>query len=125
MATAVAAAGFGGLLVAGVLQALLVLRVACFERIISVALAAGGAVGLWLVLGNYLALTQRVLPASLASAGTVAGAAYILVSMPFHVGDEHHPLTHVGGLVACVGYAWWAIRIARLALQGAFAVAGS
>ena len=116
LAAGVAAAGIGGMLIAGSLQFLIVLRVASFERTIPSVLAAGGAIGVWLVLANYLALAQGLLSAPLASAGTVAGAGYILVSIAFYVGDEHHPLTHMGGLAACVGYGIWAFGVARLAL---------
>jgi hypothetical protein len=116
-ATLVLAAGVGAMLVAGVLQLLLAVGIAPFDRTVPVVLIAGGVVGLWLVLINYLGMGTGAVPMSLAAAGTIAGAGYVLVAIAFHVGDEHHPLTHLGGLAGCVGYVVWALGVGQLALS--------
>ena len=123
-AALVAAVGCLAMLVAGTLQLLLALGAVRMEQTISWVLLAGGVVGLWLVLTNYLALSAGSVPAALASAGTIAGAGYVLVAIAFYVGDEHHPLTHLGGLAACFGYSVWAMGIGRLALAGALSGSG-
>ena len=48
----------------------------------------------------------------------------MLVAIAFHVGDEHHPLTHLGGLAGCVGYLVWGLGVGRLALSGALGGVG-
>ena len=123
-AALVVAAGAGAMLVAGALQMLVAFGAVRLERTISAVLVAGGVVGLWLVLANYLALASGAVPAPLASAGTIAGAGYMLVAIAFHVGDEHHPLTHLGGLAGCVGYLVWGLGVGRLALSGALGGVG-
>lgn len=117
-----AVVGMIGVLVAGVLQVLLVFRVVHFERTIGTVLAAGGAIGAWLVLMNSLALAGRAFPDGLAWSGIVAGGGYILLVIGFWLDGQRHPLFWGGSLAAVAGYAVWAMWLGRLALSGGLGV---
>jgi len=110
--------GVLGMLVAGVLQALLVVRRVEYEQTIGAALSAGGAIGIWLVGTGVLALVYSVLPVGLAWAGVAAGAGYLLLVAGFWLGGQGHPLFWSGSLIALAGYGVWAIWLGRVALAG-------
>jgi hypothetical protein len=111
--------GMAGMLVAGVLQVLLVLRRVEFEQTIGAALSAGGAIGAWLALTGALALVYGLLPVGLAWAGVAAGAGYLLLVAGFWLGGQGHPLFWGGSLVALSGYAVWAVWLGRVVQIGA------
>lgn len=116
-----AAVGIVGMLVAGVLQVLLVFRAVQFEATIRTVLAAGGAIGLWLVAIGALSLAGGTFPGGLGWSGIVAGGGYILLAVGFWLGGQQHPLFWGGSLAAVVGYAVWAIWLGHIALSGALA----
>lgn len=110
--------GVPGMLVAGILQILLVVRRVAYEQTIGAVLSAGGAIGVWLALTGALALALGLLPAGLAWAGITAGAGYLLLVAGFWLGGQQHPLFWSGSLIALVGYAGWAIWLGRFLLTG-------
>jgi hypothetical protein len=111
-----------GMLVAAVLQALLVLNVVKYEQTIAAVLAAGGTIGLWLLLANILALSADTLPSGLAISGIVVGAGYILVALGFRIGGQEHPLSYAGALLVIVGYSIWSIWLGWLFTSGRLAL---
>ena len=113
--------GVLGMLVAALLQALLVVRVVQYEQTIGAVLAAGGGIGLWLVLANILALVGSALPVGLAICGIVAGVGYVLLAVGFRIGGQEHPLSYAGAGAMLVGYTVWAIWLGYLFASGALA----
>ena len=114
--------GISGMLVAAVLQALLALSVARYEQTVTAVLAAGGAIGLWLVLANVLVLTAQVLSGGLAICGIVVGVAYVMVALGFRIGGHEHPLGYIGALLGVVGYSIWSIWLGWLFMSGGLAL---
>ena len=113
--------GVLGMLVAALLQALLVVRVVRYEQTIGAVLAAGGGIGLWLVLANILALVGSALPVGLAICGIIAGMGYVLLAVGFRIGGQEHPLSYAGAGAMLVGYTVWAIWLGYLFASGALA----
>jgi hypothetical protein len=118
LALLAAVVGAIGMLVAAVLQALLVLNVVKYEQTIAAVLAAGGAIGFWLLLANILALSAGALPGGLAISGIVVGAGYIFVALGFRIGGQEHPLSYAGALLVIVGYSIWSIWLGWLFTSG-------
>ena len=106
----------------GVLQALLVFGAVTFEQTIREVLTAGGAIGLWLILGNVLALGAKILAVGLGTLGIVAGVSYILPAVGYRKGGQSHPLFYAGSFLALVGYSIWATWLGRLLLTGRLVV---
>jgi hypothetical protein len=123
LALLAAAIGVAGMLIAAVLQALLVFRVVEYEQTAAVTLSAGGAVGLWLILANLLALAAGALPGGLVLTGVVAGAGYVLLVIGFRLGGQGHPLFYAGSGLAVIGYTVWGTWLGFLFLSGGLAVA--
>ena len=107
-----------GMLVAAVLQALLVFNVVRYEQTIAAVLTAGGAIGLWLLLADILALNVAALPSGLAISGIVVGVGYILVALGFRIGGQEHPLSYTGAMLVTVGYSIWSIWLGWLFTSG-------
>jgi hypothetical protein len=118
-----AAIGVAGMLIAAVLQALLVFRAVEYEQTSAATLSAGGAVGIWLILANLLALAARALPGGLALTGVVAGTGYVLLVIGFRLGGQGHPLFYAGSGLAVIGYTVWGAWLGFLFLSGGLAVA--
>jgi hypothetical protein len=114
--------GATGMLVAAVLQALLVINVVRYEQTIAAVLTAGGAIGLWLLLANILALTVAALPSGLAISGIAVGVGYILVALGFRIGGQEHPLSYVGAVLVTVGYSIWSVWLGWLFTSGKLAL---
>ena len=112
------------MLVAATLQALLVFRSVGFEDTIAYVLAAGGAVGLWLLVANWLLLTSAGTPGGLPIAGIAADAGYILGAVGFRIGGQDHPLSWLGAGLAMVGYSVWAVWLGWSLQAGALVVPG-
>ena len=123
LALLAAAIGVAGMLIAAVLQALLVFRVVEYEQTTAATLFAGGAVGVWLVLANLLAVAAGSLPGGLVLTGVVAGAGYVLLVIGFRPGGQVHPLFYVGSGLAVIGYTLWGAWVGFLFLSGGLAVA--
>lgn len=110
--------GVIGMLAAAVLQALLVFNVVRYEQTITAVLTAGGAIGLWLLLVNILALYVAVLPSGLAISGIIVGVGYILVALGFRIGGQDHPVSYAGAILVTVGYSIWSIWLGWLFTSG-------
>jgi hypothetical protein len=123
LALLAAAIGIAGMLIAAVLQALLVLRIVEYEQTAAATLSAGGAVGIWLVVANLLAVAAGALPVGLALTGVVAGAGYVLLVIGFRRGGQGHPLFYAGSGLAVMGYTVWGAWLGFLFLSGGLAVA--
>jgi hypothetical protein len=115
------AVGCIGMIVVAVLQTLLVAGRVGFEQTIAQVLAAGAAIGLWLIAANALALVAGALSWGLVAFGIAAGAGYLLTAVGFYRGRQEHPLFYAGSLLMVVGYSVWAIWLGRLLLTGAVA----
>jgi hypothetical protein len=111
--------GCAGMVVVAVLQTLLVAGRVRFEQTIAQVLAAGAAIGLWLILANALALAAGALSWGLVAFGIAAGAGYLLTALGFYRGQQQHPLFYTGSLLMVVGYSVWAIWLGLLLLTGA------
>ena len=116
------AVGGVGMAITAVLQALLVLGYVEYEQTIKAVLSAGGAIGLWLISTNILALGGEILPAGLVVFGILAGAGYLLAAIGFYRGDQQHPLFYIGGFLIVVGYSVWATWLGRLLQTGSLAL---
>ena len=113
------AVGCIGMIVVAVLQTLLVVGRVGFEQTIGATLAAGAAIGLWLIVANALALAGGALPWGLGAFGLAAGAGYLLTALGFYRGRQQHPLFYAGSLLMVVGYSVWATWMGLLLLTGA------
>jgi hypothetical protein len=101
--------GFFGMLVYGILQALLVAGVLTYQQVSLPNIAASAGIGIWLLLANYLALRGKVFPRGLAWAGLIAGAGFLVLVLGFSI------------------YPIWAVWLSRWLLaksHGEFRVAG-
>jgi len=116
------AIGGVGMVITAVLQALLVFGFVEYEQTITAVLSAGGAIGLWLILANMLALGGEILPAGLVVFGALAGAGYLLAAVGFYRGDQQHPLFYMGSFLIVLGYSVWAIWLGRLLQTGSLAL---
>ena len=121
VALVVSIVGVLGMLVAALLQALLVARVVEYEQTIGAVLAAGGVIGLWLVLVNSQAWGEAILPGGLAICGIAAGVGYGLLAVGFRMGGQEHPLSYAGAGAVLVGYSVWAIWLGYLFASGTLA----
>ena len=118
LALLAAVVGVLGMVVTAVLQALLVFGVVKYEQTITAVLSAGGAIGLWLIMTNVLALSGEILPTGLVAFGIVAGVGYVLATVGFYWSGQQHPLFYMGGFLIVVGYSVWATWLGRLLQVG-------
>ena len=118
LALAATVLGAVAMLGAGVLQALLVVKVVRYEQTIAAVLAAGVLIGLWLLLENVLALGAAVLPMGLAICGIATGIGYMLLAIGFRLGGQEHALSYAGAGLVLVGYSVWAIWLGWLLTSG-------
>ncbi len=105
--------GAAGMWVAGVLQTLLVLGRIKYERQIGGVMAAGIAIGLWLMIGAYLVLSSRVLPSTVAWWGLVAGTGYLVIALGYFLGGQESKVVMIGAIPVLLGYTLWAIGLGR------------
>jgi hypothetical protein len=124
LAWLVTAVGVSGMFVAAVLQALLVFDIVKYEQTISMVLAAGGAIGFWLILANVLALNTGALSVGLAPSGILAGAGYILLAIGFNIRGHQHPLSYIGSGLTVITYSIWSIWLGWLFTSGGLANIG-
>jgi len=96
MSLLAAVTGIMGMLVAVVPQALLVVGRVKYEQTVRVVSTAGGAIGAWLLLLGYLALSSAILPGGLAWLGLLAKAGYVLSVVGFWLAESG---IRVSGLV--------------------------
>ena len=104
------AIGIIGMLGVSVLQLFLVIGVIPFEQEVGPVLIATAVVGVWLILVNFLAWRQRMLPARMAWLGMVVGAAILLQPLLFSLlggamnwqNFMSSPLLLIGGTVVFV-----------------------
>ena len=80
---------------------------------------AGGAIGIWLILVNALAISSGSFPEVLTWIGMLAGVGYLLIVIGFLRGGQQNALFYLGGLILGIGYPVWAIWLGRLILSGA------
>jgi hypothetical protein len=116
-----AAVGIAGVMVAVVGQGLLVFGVITYQQSLTF-FPAGGAIGAWLLLTDYLALASRKLPRGLAWSGLLAGAGYVVTVVGFLLGGQQNPLFYAGGLVLVISYPLWAIWLGRVLSSSSLAV---
>src|SRR5215813_12202939 len=104
LSLAAAIIGILGLLVIGIFQALLVMHVLTFEQQSPVVITASAAVGIWLVLANYLARRGTLFPPGLIWAGLIAGVGFLLLVVGYWVGGLKSPVMIIGYLVSTISY---------------------
>jgi hypothetical protein len=111
-----AALGIAGMLVGVVGQSLLVFDVITYQQ--SLAFFPGAAaIGIWLLLTDYLALASGLFPRGLAWAGFIAGAGYLVTVAGFLLGGQQNLFFYIGGFVLVISYPVWAIWLGRLLLS--------
>lgn len=120
------AIGIAGMLGMVLLQLLLIVKVIPFEQEVSPVLVATAAVGVWLILVNYLARRQKSLPSRLAWLGIAAGVSFALELLIFSAlggavawrNIMSNYLLLAGSalvfLVSYVGFPVWAIWLGRV-----------
>ena len=99
-----------------VFQLLLVVGVRTYEQVTYIVITAGGGVGIWLLLVNYLALQGKVFPRGLSRLGMIAGAGFLVQMVSFWIWELESPLFYIGSSVAYFGYLFWAIWLGRRSL---------
>ena len=110
----VLATGMAAMLVAAVMQSLLILKVIVYaDTAVSVPLAFAAYGGVLIV---YCRLANRARDWSnrLVWFGILAGVGYLLTIAGFMIGSVDNPITYVGGLLAVIFAALWAIGFGRL-----------
>lgn len=117
--------GLAGMAVAAVLQTLIVVGAVQFRQTLRTVLAAGGAVGFWLVTGGLIALASGTLPQALAWLSVVAGVGYVLVAVGFWLGGQGHPFSLVGGIATVVAYTAFSAWLGTLLLDGRLTTAST
>lgn len=75
--------GIAGILVYGSLQSLLVIGVLRYEQVSIPNIVASAAVGIWLLLANYIALRNKFFPRGLAWAGMISGLGFVVLVLGF------------------------------------------
>ncbi len=96
-----------------VFQMLLVVGVLTYEQVTLIVITAGGGVGIWLLLVNYLALRGKVFPRGLIRVGLIAGAGFLVQMVSFWIWELESPLFYLGSSAAYFGYLFWAIWLGR------------
>jgi hypothetical protein len=117
LSLAAATIGILSLLVIGIFQVLLVTRVVTFEKQSPIVITATGAVGIWLLLANYLALRADVFPPRLIWAGLIAGVGFLLLGGGFWVAGLQSPVMIVGFLTSALSYLLWQTWLGRWLLR--------
>jgi hypothetical protein len=105
--------GILSMLVFIVFQSLLVVGALTYEQVTLIVIAAGGGVGFWLLLVNYLALRGKVFPQGLIWVGMIAGAGFLVQMVSFWIWELESPLFYIGSSAAYFGYLFWAIWLGR------------
>jgi hypothetical protein len=80
---------------------------------------AGGAIGIWLILVNALAMSSGIFPEGLIWIGMLAGMGYLLTVIGFLRGGQKNALFYVGGFILGIGYPVWAIWLGEIVFSGA------
>ena len=97
-------------------QSILVVGVLTYEQVTLIVITAGGGVGFWLLLVNYLALRGKVFPRGLVRLGLIAGAGFLVQMVSFWIWELESPLFYIGSSAAYFGYLFWAIWLGRHSL---------
>jgi hypothetical protein len=105
--------GIFSMLVFIVFQLLLVVGALTYEQVTYIVITAGGGMGIWLLLVNYLALRGKVFPRGLIRVGLIAGAGFLVQMVSFWIWELESPLFFIGSSVAYFGYLFWAIWLGR------------
>jgi hypothetical protein len=84
--------GILSMLVFIVFQLLLVVGVRTYEQVTYIVMTAGGGVGIWLLMVNYLALRGKVFPRGLSRLGLIAGAGFLVQMVSFWIWELESPL---------------------------------
>jgi hypothetical protein len=111
--------GVVGMITVAVGQSLLVVGMITYQQSLSF-VPAGAAIGIWLLLVDFQALSSRVFPRRLALTGILAGIGYLVTVVGFLFGGQESPVFYGGGLILVVSYPIWAIWLARECLLGKF-----
>ena len=118
LSLAASAIGILGMLVKGIFQSLLVLGVLTYEQSSPASEGiAPGAIAIWLLLANYLALRGELFPRGLIWAGLITGVGYLVYIVGLWTGGLQSPLLFVGSAVAYWGYPIWAVWLGRRMLR--------
>jgi hypothetical protein len=89
-----------------------------FSQTLDKGLTVSSAIGIWLVLPNYLGHGTWTVKRNLTSFGTLAAAGFILTPIVFKNVEPGGPLIIIGLLVSVIGYAVWTVLLGRLLLSG-------
>ncbi len=101
VAMVVAGIGLLGMVGASVSQGLLVARVRTYQELLPWTLGFGAVVGIWYVLIGITG-TRSGLPDILVLLALAAGAGYVATNYGFWRGNERHPVSVAGGIVALI-----------------------
>jgi hypothetical protein len=123
------AIGVIGMLGVALLQLLLIFKVISFEQEVGLVLIATAAVGVWLIIVNFLGRRQGSLPSRLAWLGIAVGVAFVLEpvmlsaaggAVAWRVFMSNYLLLAVSAvvfLVSYVGFPVWAFWLGRVFLR--------
>jgi hypothetical protein len=117
LSLAAATIGILALLVLGIFQALLITGTLTYEQQSPIVISAAGAMGIWPLLANYLALRGKVFPVGLIWAGLIDGVGLLLLGVGYWAGGQQSPISVVGALTSYVSGPIWLIWLGRWLLR--------
>lgn len=110
---ATAVIGIGAMSIIAVLQSLIAINPALYPVLTGAVLVAGGGLGVWLVLANYLCRQYALLPNRLAWLGIITGLSYVVLVIGFLLSGQENILFGIGSLMVIIIYPIWAIWLGR------------
>ena len=105
--------GIVAMLVVAVYQTLLVVDVLTYEQVSFMTTFASAAIGIWLILANYIAMQHRIFPKILCWLGIVVGAANLVLVAGFLTAGLESPLFVAGSSIFYFVYPVWAFWLGR------------
>lgn len=107
--------GILAMLVFGVSQILLVVKVVKFEQTLNLVLAMGCVIALWMIINSIIGLQLDTIPDRITWVGIITGVSMIMVAAGYWwLGGPKHPSTAVFFLIGAIGMPLWAFGMAKL-----------
>ena len=107
--------GILAMLVFGVSQILLVLKVVTFEQTLNLVLSMGCVISFWMLANSLMGFRVASLPLRVNWIGAITGLSMIMVAVGYWwLGGPKHPLTAIFFLVGAIGMPLWAFGMAKV-----------